>query len=137
MRVFRSPAFWVVLLSSCIAVVANVHDRSGFGGNNSTRADDQPSLAKMGEITVQREGTGVSEFRGRFRKLGERYLFEEDANTNTSAKRPFKCLENICLHRVVATMQNEDRKQVWLVMAKVTEFNDENFLLLEKAVRTR
>jgi hypothetical protein len=137
MRVFRSPAFWVVLLSSCIAVVANVHERSGFGGRNSTLADDRPSLAKMGEITVLRESTGVSELRGRFRKLGERYLFEEDANANTAAKRPFKCLENSCLQRVVAAMQNEDRKQVWLVTARVTEFNDENFLLLEKAVRTR
>ena len=137
MRVFRSPAFWVVRLSTCIAVVANVHDRSGFGGSNSTLADDQASLAKMGEITVLRESTGVSELRGRFRKLGERYLFEEDVNTNTVAKRPFKCLENICLQRVVAAMQNEDRKHLWLVTARVTEFNDENFLLLEKAVRTR
>ena len=138
MRVVRSPAFWVVLLSTCIAVVANVHDRSGFGGSNPTLADDRPSLAKMaGEITVLRESTGVSELRGRFRKLGERYLFEEDANTNTAAKRPLKCLENICLQRVVAAMQNEDRKQLWLVTARVTEFNDENFLLLEKAVRTR
>lgn len=137
MRVFRSPAFWVVLLSTCIAVVANVHDRSGFSGSNSTLADDQASLAKVGEITVLRESTGVSELRGRFRKLGERYLFEEDANTNTAAKRPFKCLENICLQRVVSAMQNEDRKHLWLVTARVTEFNDENFLLLEKAVRTR
>jgi len=137
MRVFRSPVFWVVLLSTCIAVAANVHDQSGFGGSNSTLADNRPSLAKMGEITVQRECTGVSEVRGRFRKLGERYLFEEDANTNTAAKRPFKCLENICLQRVVDAMQNEDRKQVWIVTARVTEFNDENFLLLEKAVRTR
>lgn len=138
MRVFRSPAFWVVLLSTCIALVVNVYDRSGVGGRNSTLADDRPSLAKMaGEITVLRESAGVSELRGRFRKLGERFLFEEDANANTAAKRPLKCLENICLQRVVAAMQNEDRKHLWLVTARVTEFNDENFLLLEKAVRTR
>lgn len=139
MRVFRSPAFWVILLSTCIAVVVNVYDRSGVSGRNSSLADDRPSLAKAaaGEITILRESMGVSELRGRFRKLGERYLFEEDANTSTAAKRPLKCLENICLQRVVAAMQNEDRKQVWLVTARVTEFNDENFLLLEKAVRTR
>ena len=80
MRVFRSPAFWVVLLATCIALVANVYDRSGVGGRNSTLADDQASLAgTAGEITVLRESAGVSELRGRFRKLGERYLFEEDA----------------------------------------------------------
>jgi len=138
MRVFRSPAFWVILLSTCIAVVVNVYDRSGVGSRNSSLADDRPALAKVaGEISVLRESTGVSELRGRFRKLGERYLFEEDANTSTAAKRPLKCLENICLQRVVAAMQNEDRKHLWLVTARVTEFNDENFLLLEKAVRTR
>ncbi len=138
MRVFRSPAFWVILLSTCIAVVANVHDRSGVGGRNSSLADDLPSLTKMaGETTILRESAGVSELRGRFRKLGERYLFEEEANASPAAKRPLKCLENSCLQRVVAAMQNEDRKHLWLVTARVTEFNDENFLLLEKAVRTR
>ena len=138
MRVFRSPAFWVVAISTCIAVAANVHDRSGFGGSNSTLADDRPSLAKMaGEFTVLRESTVVNELKGRFRKIGDRYLFEEEASINNTAKRPLKCLENICLQRVVAAMQNEDRKHVWLVTARVTEFNDENFLLLDKAVRTR
>ena len=132
MRILRSPAFWVILLSIGIAVCANVSDHNGFR-SSATIADDRPSLSKMAtQSTLLREGTALSELKGRFRKQGDRIVFVDDSNN-----RSFKCLENISLQRIDSAIQDEDRKLVWLVTAKVSEFNEENFLLVEKAVRAR
>lgn len=135
LRVVRSPAFWVILISVSIATVVNVGEQSGFWNSSSSSANagDRPSLVKMAtEPTILREGAAMTDIKGRFKKVGERYCFTEDGSNVT-----YKCLENVGLQRVAASMQNEDRKLVWLITARVTEFNDENFLLLEKAVRTR
>lgn len=135
LRVFRVPAFWVIFISLAIATVVNVGEQSGYLHNTSSNAigEDRPSLAKMAtEPTIMREGAALTDVKGKFRKIGDRFCFTEDGGNVT-----YKCLENIGLQRVVASMRNEDRKLIWLVTAKVTEFNEENFLLLEKAIRTR
>ena len=96
-------------------------------------ASDRASLAQMTKMeSLSREGTALTDVKGRFRKLGERLLFVEEGTTKS-----IKCLENLCLQRVVANQQDDDRKVVWLVSAKLTEFNNENFLILDKAVRSR
>jgi hypothetical protein len=129
----RSPAFWVIFLALGVAFAVNVSNPSGAGSRASAVADERPSLAKMTNITpLLREGTALTEIKGKFRKQGERFLFIEDSNNRT-----FKCLENMSLQRVASTLQDEDRKPVWLISAKITEFNEENFLMLDKAVRTR
>ncbi|MEQ1825512.1 MAG: hypothetical protein ABL921_06180 [Pirellula sp.] len=132
-QLLRSPAFWVVLFSLSMAVIANLGGANGIGSNRSTMADDRPSLAKMStESTLLCEGAILTEVRGRIRKEGDRFHFVEEAT-----ERRYKCLENFCLQRVASAMQGEDRKLVWLVTAKITEFNEENYVLLEKAVRTK
>lgn len=133
MRLLRSPAFWVSLVTIIIATLANIGDRSHFLSSHSLQAEDRPSLAKMAsDSPLMREGALLSDAKGRFRKQGERYLFVEEGSNRT-----YKCLENICLQRVVAAMQDEDRKLVWTISAKATEFSEENFLILDKAVRSR
>jgi hypothetical protein len=133
MRLLRSPAFWVVLIASLTAVIANVSTPFGVGSRSSIHAEERPSLSKMAsESSLLREGAVFAEVKGRFRKEGDRFLFTDEAN-----EKRYKCLENACLQRVASAMQGEDRKLVWLVSARITEFNEENFLLLEKAVRTK
>ena len=96
-------------------------------------ASDRPSLAQMAkEDTAMREGTPMLDVKGRFRKQGERYQFVEEVSN-----KAFKCLENLCLQRIAVNQQDDERKVIWLVSAKVTEFHGENFLILEKAVRSR
>jgi hypothetical protein len=132
MRILKSPAFWVFMVLGFTACLANLSHHS-FMGQNATRAEDRPSLSAMAaEAPLMREGSLLNELKGRFRKQGERYVFIEDGSN-----RSFKCLENICLQRVESAIQDEERKLVWLVSAKTTEFKNENFLILEKAVRTR
>jgi len=132
MRILRSPALWVILLAGALAVFANVGGDSVMHANLAM-AGDRPSLVQMAkEESALREGAVLAEIKGRFKKQGERFVFTDEA-TNKS----YKCLENLCLQRVVASQQDDDRKVIWLVAAKVTEFNNENFLLLEKSVRSR
>ncbi len=101
--------------------------------SNALMASDRPSLAQMAkEETAMREGTPITEVKGRFRKQGERFQFVEEGSN-----KAFKCLENLCLQRISMNQQDDERKVIWLVSAKVTEFNGENFLILDKAVRSR
>jgi hypothetical protein len=130
----RSPATWVILAAIGIAIIANWSNPNGIGSESSAVGDDRPSLSKMtSEATLHREGTPLHEIKGRFRKhdQSERLLFLDESD------RKYKCLENVCLQRVASALQSDDRKFVWLVSGKLTEFNEENFLLLEKATRTR
>ena len=132
MRFLRSPAIWVIIASCSIAVFANLTSDTGINAN-TLMASDRPSLAQMAkEDTAMREGTPMVDVKGRLRKQGERYQFVEEVSN-----KAFKCLENLCLQRIAMNQQDDERKVIWLVSAKVTEFNSENFLLLEKAVRSR
>lgn len=135
-RVVRSPAYWVIVIAICIAFLANIHGPHGFGTSSQSMAEDRPSLAKMAtESNLLREGAVLTEVKGRFRKEGERYWFY--ISSEEGSEKRYRCLENYSLQRVVSAIQGEDRKLIWLVSAKITEFNDENFLLIEKAIRTR
>ena len=132
MRLLRSPALWVILVACSIAVLANLSSDHGMS-SNALMASDRPSLAQMAkEETAMREGTPITEVKGRFRKQGERFQFVEEGSS-----KAFKCLENLCLQRISMNQQDDERKVIWLVSAKVTEFNGENFLILDKAVRSR
>ena len=132
MRFLRSPAIWVIIASCSIAVFANLTSDRGINAN-TLMASDRPSLAQMAkEDTAMREGTPMMDVKGRLRKQGDRYQFVEEVSN-----KAFKCLENLCLQRIAMNQQDDERKVIWLVSAKVTEFNSENFLLLEKAVRSR
>ena len=131
MRILGSPAFWVVLVVSCVAMLANLGGSSLH--SHATMADDRPSLTQMSKLeSLSREGSALAEVKGRFRKQGDRFLFVEEGTP-----KPIKCLENLCLQRVASNQQDDDRKVVWLVSGKLTEFNNENYLILDKAVRSR
>jgi hypothetical protein len=96
----------------------------------SPASDNRPSEEKD---SLLREDTPLTQLRGRFRHAGERILFTEEG-----ANRSMKCLENLWLQRIMDSQKNEDRKVVWLInSARVTEFNGENFLLIESATKTR
>ena len=132
MRVLRSPAFWVILASGCMAVFANLGGERQLS-SNSIMASERPPLSKMAkDESILREGTSLVDVKGRFRRQGDRFQFMEEGSTKS-----IKCLENLSLQRVDASQQDDERKVIWLVTAKVTEFKGENFLALEKAVRTR
>ena len=132
MRTLKSPAFWVLFLAGSLAIFTNVGSDLAMN-SSSVMANDRPSLTQMAkEESVLREGAVLADTKGRFKKMGDRFVFTDD-----STNKSYKCLENTCLQRVVASQQDDDRKVTWLIAAKITEFNNENFLLLEKTIRSR
>ena len=101
--------------------------------SNAIMAGERPSLSTMAkEESIMREGTLLTDVKGRFRKQGERFQFIEDGSNKS-----YKCLENLSLQRIDASQQDDDRKVAWVISAKVTEFKGENFLVVEKTIRSR
>ncbi len=73
----------------------------------------------------------MTEIKGRFLASKDRTTFIEE-----ESKRSYKCLENLMLQRVEAAV-TADGKIAWVVTGKLTEYENDNYLLVEKAVRTR
>jgi hypothetical protein len=127
---FRSPAFWVIAVASGLAAIANWAP----DGNQQVniRADEPLKNSEEDrKKLLLREGTQLDDVKGRFTQSGDRTLFIEEG-TNRSTK----CLENLWLQRIVSS-QKSDRKVTWQVTGKVTEFEGENFLIIEVASKNR
>ncbi len=137
-RALRSPAFWVVGTALAIAVAANWNSDSSnrsasWGsetpGNGNLRSDYIKGAEKG---LLLREDSNLSQIRGRFTTSHQRVVFQEEGVTKT-----LKCLENLWLQRILDAQKNSDKKVVWLIDARVTEFGGENYLLIESASKTR
>lgn len=133
-RAVRSPAFWVLWCLGLLTVAANTqHPESGRGGGTLV-ADDRPSLTEMNsDKALQREGTLISDARGKFQLAKDRVAFIDESN-----RTPIVCLENLMLQRVLSYVsEDENRRQRWLVTGKITEFEGANYLWIDRAVRAR
>lgn len=128
--IFRSPAFWVVALASGLAAAANWAPN---GNQYVNLRADEPSKSSEDDRKklLLREGTQLDDVKGRFTQSGDRTLFIEEGTNRTT-----KCLENLWLQRIVSS-QKSDRKITWQVTGKVTEFEGENFLIIELASKNR
>ena len=141
-RAFRSPAFWVFTSSIVVAIVANfnseVLNRSQSWGSETLQdsvVNDGASVSQVspsGPETLLRESTKLAGIRGQFVLVNSRYEFLEEGS-----KKPIKCLENQWLQRIVDAQKASTRKITWVVNMSMTEFNDENFLLIENASKSR
>lgn len=74
-----------------------------------------------------REGTKLNAASGFFQTAGDRTIF-----FTQSDKRRFICLENLVIQRIGAEPSDAE----WRIRGTVTEYNGENYLLIEMAVMT-
>lgn len=135
-RTLRSPALWVILCAVLIAGASNWRSETTgsvatWGSELGSASEDNRSSEE--KASLLREDTPLTQLRGRFKLSGERIMFTEEG-----ANRSMKCLENLWLQRIMDSQKNDDRKVIWLINnARVTEFNGENYLLIESATKTR
>lgn len=79
---------------------------------------------------LRREGTAMKQIVGEIAPSGNRWVFMSgDAEV-------FRLLENLTLQRIVRAYQQDPADKHWTVDGTVTEFLDENFIQLTRAVRT-
>ena len=76
-----------------------------------------------------RENTPFQDKRGYFRATGQRTTFYTlDGNER------YVCLENLNLDRILKAMRDDPSRSAWKIDGKFTEFNEENYILIERAV---
>ena len=77
-----------------------------------------------------REGTRVSGLSGRFDEAGRRWTFTSD-----SGEVAYRVLENQSLERIAKAIGEDPQDRHWKVNGELTEYFDENLLLLDRVER--
>ena len=78
---------------------------------------------------IQREGTRIVDRGGYFRMDGDRVVF-----FSSERKNRYVALENLNLERIVQALADQPRQRLWKVTGMLTEYQGENYLLVEKAL---
>lgn len=137
-RIAHSASFWVVVCVASTMILVNVSNESnlstarGLWSSAALAEDTPPTSPTTKERALLREGSTIVEAKGKFRIVKERLIFQEDGSA-----RSFVCLENQMLQRVASYLSDEDRRLVWVVTGRITEYESSNYLLIEKATRGR
>ncbi len=118
---------WVIVV---VATIATLIAGSAAGGppSESPRGD---SGGLKDATTRHREGTQIADAEGIFRSSGGRQVFRQ-----IDGKTEFRLRENLTLERVLRSLDESRSERVWLVTGTVTEYQGENFLLMNRAVMT-
>ncbi len=140
---FPRPLRWSLLLMFCLVAghmpaAADPDLPSPIAYPDAIDTDTtppaQPELSgsdpPTGDRRREREGSLVRNVRGRFAEVGRRWAFtSEDGQTS------YKVLENLALQRVVKAVRQDAEDNRWAVYGTLTEFGDDNYLLLRAVTR--
>lgn len=103
--------------------VQDQRDASGQSTASPARREIQTKLL--------REGNAISNETAHCRMSGERLVIEigEEGRTLTA-------LENLAAQRILEMVIDDPTEQEWIVTGKITEFQERNFILVERASRS-
>ncbi|XZE21790.1 hypothetical protein SH449x_001697 [Pirellulaceae bacterium SH449] len=139
MKLFKTPAFWLLAVALTIVVLANWNNESASRGRaHADEGKEALGGAKLNEGSssrtdnVIREGTELSNLRVQVRRAasGRINLFDEQT------KRTMVCLENLWLQRILTAQKNDDPGVIWIISGRVTEFDGANFFQIVEASRS-
>jgi hypothetical protein len=129
-RALRLPAFWVTAAVLILSVAVNLFSEMGRLGRHTLSAQEPRSMTGREAIRL-REGSSLTDALGRFQIVGDSLMFTPSDNP----KAPIRCLPNLMLQRIHQSIRDDDRGSEWIVQGKITEYFDDNFLLIERAIR--
>jgi hypothetical protein len=139
-RFTATAASSVVLIAgiALFAAAANQAEAEKSATPSAARKQESPKPAAgpiAGLISGGRwrEGTKLVDIGGSFRITGDRVTF-----LSTDGKSRFACLENLNSERIARMVSESPESLEWVIQGTVTEFRQENYLLVTQAVlRTR
>ena len=96
-------------------------------------ANEKPLVVDAPAAVVKkkkiRENTPFKDKHGYFRATGQRTTFYTlDGNER------YVCLENLNLERIQKAMRDDPSRTAWKIDGRFTEFNEENYILIDRAV---
>lgn len=136
---FPPPMRWgllMVFLSTACAIPAAEPNPSPDDGFDAYAAAAEAESTRTRSTTetkhqLRREGEMIVRQPGRFVEVGRRWLF-----TSEEARLHVRVLENLALQRIDQAMRQNAEDNQWTVTGVLTEFGDENYLLLRAVVRS-
>jgi hypothetical protein len=105
----------------------------GLTGMSLVMAADtsqQAAVKTTSEVVLLREGTRLVEQPAICRSSGDRLLI-----TLGDQAAPLVALENLAAQRILKAVLNDVGDDRWTVGGQITEFQDRNYLLLDRVVR--
>ncbi len=138
---FQRKAAWALAISCALAGVLffgfaqtsglpKLHAQGPATVAGDTQASPRQRNPMGGRDSVQREGTETGRWTGEFAEVGRRWVFRADGS-----QANFVVLENLTLQRVVTNMRHDAEDNRWTIEGTLTEFDDNNYLLLRWSVR--
>lgn len=132
-RIVSLPAFW--MLWGLLLVTSYVNFRllpATAQGHAAISSDPAASLRNPSGNSLQREGSVVDPWRGKFQSDSGRIQFV-DASTGLV----YTCLENLTLQQATSIATKPQLAGDWIVRGTLTEFDGNNYLLIDRAIRAR
>lgn len=132
-RIVCLPAFWMIW--GLLLVTSYVNFRSvpvTAPAHASATSDHLMRLRNANPRSLQREGSTIDSRRGKFEIGSGRTKFVDAANGSA-----YICLENLTLQQATATATKAQSTNDWIVRGTLTEFDGNNYLLIDRAIRAR
>lgn len=132
-RIVSLPAFW--MLWGLLLVTSYVNFRLlpvTAQGHAATASDHFSSLRKSNPSPLQREGSVADPWRGKFQFESGRIQF-----VDASSGLAYTCLENLTLQQATSIATKPQLAGDWIVRGTLTEFDGNNYLLIDRAIRAR
>lgn len=122
---FATSARWALLLLCGLALTASAPHSLGIEATPL-----RPQAADSHPAELSREGTRIAGLVGSFREISRRWTFMAD-----DGKTAYRLLENQSLERICRAVAEDPQDTRWKVSGVLTEFMDENYLLLDRTQR--
>ncbi len=122
-RLLSSPAFW--LCGSLI--LAGIASNLTANENGESARADSKTIEKG---VVLREGTRIESIPTVCHASGDRLAIQMEEDDRTIV-----ALENLAAQRILKAVLDDPNDKKWIVTGAVTEFQDRNYILLERVTR--
>lgn len=115
------------LMGSRLVWISLILAGAGIASNLSA-IEETPPTARGSKVSILREGTRIESRRIRCRVNADRLTIEFD-------DRHLEALPNLAAQRLLQASRDDSEDGFWIISGKLTEYQNQNYVLLEHVVR--